>query len=296
MPHLAQINIATLRHPLDHPAIADFAAGLATVNAAADASPGFVWRLQDDGDATSIAVADDPLLIANFSVWESLESFREFAFRGIHRDFLRRRTEWFQPGSKAATWWVPEGTIPTLAEGLARIAFVDRFGPTPYAFLPSQQQPCLVVRRTTLADPAVQAMIPHLDAELLADTPEGGSNFLHIAEEHVQEGNGGFFVAELDGLPRAMGAYRRIDDVRGAAEVKRMWADPELRGARLGAAILATIEAAAIADGFSELRLETGEHLAAAVGLYRRFGFEQCENWGEYAGVPFSYCMSKRLA
>ena len=78
--------------------------------------------------------------------------------------------------------------------------------------------------------------------------------------------------------------------------VKRMWADPELRGHKLGTRILATIEAAAIADGFTELRLETGEHLTAAVSLYRSFGFQQCENWGEYVGVPLSYCMSKRLA
>jgi GNAT superfamily N-acetyltransferase len=289
MPHLAQLNIATLRHPLDHPATAEFVAGLATVNAAADTSPGFVWRLQtDEGDATSIAVSPDPLTIANFSVWESLEAFREFAFRGVHREFLRRRAEWFQPGSQAATWWVPAGTIPTLAEGLARVGFVERFGSTPYAFAPTSSQPCLVVRRTTAADPAVQAMIPLLDRELIDSTPDGGCNFL-TADTAT------FFVAELEGTPRAMGAYRRIDEIAGAAEVKRMWADPEVRGARLGAAILATIEAAALADGFTELRLETGEHLAAAVGLYRRFGFEQCANWGEYAGVPFSYCMSKQL-
>ena len=75
-----------------------------------------------------------------------------------------------------------------------------------------------------------------------------------------------------------------------------MWADPEVRGAKLGAAVLATIEAAAIADGFTELRLETGEHLTAAVGLYRTFGFDPCAQWGEYEGVPLSYCMSKRLA
>ncbi len=289
MSHVAQLNLATLRHPLDHPATAEFVAGLATVNAAADASPGFVWRLQtDDGDATSIEVSSNPLVIANFSVWESLETFREFAFRGLHREFLRRRAEWFQPGSQAATWWVPAGTIPTLAEGMARISFIERFGSTPYAFAPTSPQPCLVVRRTTSADPAVQAMIPLLDRELIDSTPDGGSNFL-TADTAT------FFVAELDGTPRAMGAYRGIAEITGAAEVKRMWADPQVRGARLGAAILDTIEQAARADGYGELRLETGEHLAAAVGLYRRFGFDQCENWGEYAGVPFSYCMSKSL-
>ena len=290
MAHLAQLNIATLRHPLDHPATAEFVAGLATVNAAADASQGFVWRLQsDEGDATSISVSPDPLTIVNFSVWESLESFREFAYRGVHRDFLRRRAEWFRPGSRAATWWVPEGSLPTLAEGLARLDFHDRFGPTPYAFGPQHAQPVLVMRRTTLADPAVQAMIPLLDHELIGSTPDGGSNFLTVDTTTA------FFVAELDGAPRAMGAYRSIVEIPGAAEVKRMYADPATRGQKLGAAVLASIETAARAEGYTELRLETGEHLDGAMRLYRGSGFEQCENWGEYAGVPYSYCMRKPL-
>lgn len=153
----------------------------------------------------------------------------------------------------------------------------------------------LAIQRVPLTHPDVQAMIARLDAELIEGTPEGGSNFLHLAAEHVDEGAGGMFVAYVDGVARAMGAYRRIDDVPGAAEVKRMWADPTLRGQKLGKQILATIEAAAVADGFTELRLETGEHLVAAVGLYRSFGFEECPQWGEYEGVPLSYCMSKQL-
>lgn len=290
MPHLAQINVATLRHPLDHPSSAEFAEGLAEVNAAADASPGFVWRLQtEDGDATAIQVSPDPLTIVNLSVWDGLESFRAFAFSGIHREFLRRRVEWFHPGSKAATWWIAAGTIPIVQEGLARIDFITRFGTTPYAFLPAQQQPVLLMHRTTLADPAVQAMVPLLDRELIGSTPPGGSNFLTVDYTTA------FFVAELDGVARAMGAYRPIDEVPGAAEVKRMYADPEARGQKLGAAVLASIETAARADGYTELRLETGEHLDGAMRLYRGFGFEQCENWGEYAGVAHSYCMRKPL-
>jgi putative acetyltransferase len=139
-------------------------------------------------------------------------------------------------------------------------------------------------------------MITRLNEELRAATPAGGRNFFHVAEEHVQDGNGGFFAAYLDGRPRACGAYRRIDGAPGVAEVKRMWSDPEVRGAKLGAAVLATIEAAAIADGYCELRLETGEYLTSAVGLYTRFGYTECSPWGEYVGAPSSHCMSKTLA
>ena len=294
--HLAQLNVATLRQPLDAPASQPFAEGLDPVNALADAAPGFVWRHQtEEGNATAIQPFANPLTITNLSVWTSIETFREFAFRGVHRDFLRRRAEWFEAGSQAVMWWVPAGSVPTLAEALARLQFVQRFGPTAYAFELGDRFPTLVVVRTPLTDPVVAPMLARLDAELIDGTPDGGSNFLHIAAEHVEDGNGAFFVAHHGGLPRACGAYRRIEGVPGAAEVKRMWADPEVRGAKLGAAVLATIEAAAIADGFTELRLETGEHLTAAVGLYRTFGFDPCAQWGEYEGVPLSYCMSKRL-
>lgn len=75
-----------------------------------------------------------------------------------------------------------------------------------------------------------------------------------------------------------------------------MWSHPDHRGSKLGAAILATVEAAATADGFTELRLETGEYLTEAVSLYRKVGFQPCESWGEYHGVPLSYTMSKPLS
>ncbi len=98
--HLAQLNVATLRHPIDDPRTADFADALPIVNGAGEGSPGYVWRLQSDsGDATDIQVFDDPLIIVNLTVWESLEALKAFAYRGIHRDFFRRRAEWFVEGS-----------------------------------------------------------------------------------------------------------------------------------------------------------------------------------------------------
>ncbi|MDO8362120.1 MAG: GNAT family N-acetyltransferase [Actinomycetota bacterium] len=295
--HLAQLNIATLRQPMDHADTAAFADGLAPVNAGAEASPGFVWRLQTEaGDATSIQVFPNPLTIVNLTMWESLQALRDFAYRGLHRDFFRRRGEWFESGSQAVMWWQPAGTVPTVQQAKARLDFADSFGPSPYAFEMGQQFPPLVVVPCPLDHPHVAPMLQQLDRELLESTPEGGSNFLHIAPEHVAEGNGAFYIAYLDGAPVACGAYRRIEGVPGAAEVKRMWASPAHRGAKLGAAVLATIEAAARADGFTELRLETGEHLTAAVGLYRKVGFDACPPWGEYVGVPHSYTMSKPLA
>lgn len=281
---------------MDHADTADFAHGLVPVNTAAEASPGFVWRLQTaDGDATSISAFPNPLTIVNLTVWESVAALRDFVYRGTHRDFFRRRVEWFEAGSQAVMWWVIAGSTPTVEQAKARLDFIDRFGPSPFAFEMGRQFQQLVVVRRDLDHPDLAPMLDRLDDELVANTPEGGSNFLHIAAEHVADGSGAFYVAYVDGAPSACGAYRRIDGVDDAAEVKRMWVDPVQRGNRLGAAVLSTIETAVAAEGLRELRLETGEHLTAAVGLYRRCGFAACEPWGEYIDVPHSYTMSKQI-
>lgn len=135
--HLAQLNVALLREPLDAPALADFVANLAPLNAIADRSPGFVWRLQGDGgDATSIRAFDDPMIIVNLTVWESVEALRAFAFGPDHHAIMRRRREWFHRMAEAfvALWWVPAGTLPTVHEARARLEHLRRNGPTPHAF------------------------------------------------------------------------------------------------------------------------------------------------------------------
>jgi len=134
---LAQVNVARLRDPLDAPETAEFVAGLAPVNALADAAPGFVWRLQGEaGDATGIRVGADPMLIVNLSVWESIEALRAFVYSEGHLPYLRGRRAWFTrlAGPSLACWWVAAGHRPTTAEAMARLARIEAVGPGPDAF------------------------------------------------------------------------------------------------------------------------------------------------------------------
>ena len=136
--HLDQLNIGRLRAEVDDPSIAEFMDNLDPINALAEASPGFVWRLQtDEGNATAIrAFADDPLLVLNLSVWESMESLADFAYRSAHTPFLRRRGEWFERLGEVylVLWWIPAGTVPTVDEALDRLDHLKRIGPSPEAF------------------------------------------------------------------------------------------------------------------------------------------------------------------
>ncbi|MGW6401601.1 DUF3291 domain-containing protein [Streptomyces sp. NPDC055134] len=134
---LAQVNIGRLTAPLDSERLRDFAEGLDPVNAVADASDGFVWRLKDDtGDATSFRIFDDVWLLVNMSVWRDTNALTAFMYEGRHRELLARRREFFERLDEAVTalWWVPAGHRPTVEEAEERLAHLRTHGPTPYAF------------------------------------------------------------------------------------------------------------------------------------------------------------------
>jgi uncharacterized protein DUF3291 len=135
--HLAELNIARLKYPLDDPRIAEFADNLARVNAVADRSEGFVWRLQDDsGDATSIHAFDDPMVIVNMTVWQSAEHLERFVWNTVHKQFYAKRAEWFElmQAQHFVMWWVDEGHVPDLAEAKARLDHLDANGDSDFAF------------------------------------------------------------------------------------------------------------------------------------------------------------------
>ncbi len=135
--HLAQLNIGRLRAPIDDPIIDDFRMNLGPINALAEVSPGYVWRLHDEsGNATSIKVFDDELEIINLTVWESIDALADFTYRSGHVEFLRRRRDFFEAPTQPilCLWWIPEGTIPTVEEAVARLEHLRAYGPTPTAF------------------------------------------------------------------------------------------------------------------------------------------------------------------
>jgi len=136
--HLAQINIARMRAPLDDPLMAEFVARLDIINALAERSPGFVWRLQTpEGDATALRVFDDALILVNMSVWESSEALFNYVYRSDHGKSFRDRQKWFEKldgRPNVALWWVPAGEIPSVESAKQRLEYLKQYGPTEYAF------------------------------------------------------------------------------------------------------------------------------------------------------------------
>jgi hypothetical protein len=135
--HLAQINIARMLAPIDDPIMAEFVAQLPPINALADQSPGFVWRLQsENGDATSIRVYGDDFIIINLTVWVSVDALREYVYKSAHQEVLRDRKRWFEKfdGPYYALWWVSAGHTPSTEEGKERLDHLREHGDTSYAF------------------------------------------------------------------------------------------------------------------------------------------------------------------
>ena len=97
-----------------NPCLKGFVDQLDRINALADASSGFIWRLQtEEGNATSINAFDDGKTIVNMSVWESFQSLRDYVYSGEYLEALKNKKSWFEKmqGPVLALWWIPAGSL-----------------------------------------------------------------------------------------------------------------------------------------------------------------------------------------
>jgi hypothetical protein len=133
---LAQLNIAAMKAPLDSPELKDFVDNLDRINALAESSPGFIWRLKGEGNgATSLWPLGDNVLV-NMSVWRDVDALKAYVYKSAHVEIMRRRREWFTRMGDAylALWWVPAGHEPTVAEAVAKLQHLRAHGPSSAAF------------------------------------------------------------------------------------------------------------------------------------------------------------------
>jgi hypothetical protein len=134
---LAQLNIARMKFAADAPEMADFNAALDPVNAAADGSRGFIWRLEsDDAGASGDWVFNDPAWLVNLTLWSDLDSLLTFVRSEGHLAIMKRRKEWFEPVEEETMvlWWIPAGTLPSVSEAQRRLETIRAVGPSSRAF------------------------------------------------------------------------------------------------------------------------------------------------------------------
>jgi hypothetical protein len=135
--NIAQLNIGRFRYATDDPRMATFMTNLDRINALAERSDGFVWRLKDDSNnATAIRPASDPTMAINLSVWESVEALERFVWATVHKQFYSRKGDWFERlGTPHFVMWpIRAGHIPDLEEAMARLAHLTAHGDSDIAF------------------------------------------------------------------------------------------------------------------------------------------------------------------
>jgi len=136
--HVAQINIAKMVGTnINDPVMKTFVDRLDEINALADNSKGFVWRLRDEnGNAASLNPYDDEKIIVNMSVWKTVEDLEIFVYKSMHRDLLKQRQEWFVKPDQIiyAIWYIPENHIPSIGEAMEKLNYINQHGPGKYAF------------------------------------------------------------------------------------------------------------------------------------------------------------------
>ena len=152
----------------------------------------------------------------------------------------------------------------------------------------------IVTSRADLSSAPAQELVDRLNSELSEGYPEEGANFLTLDPSEITPGRGLFVLAWLDGVAIGCGAVKRLGGAD--AEIKCMYVKPTARGRGVGGAILAELEAEALALGARRIVLETGLRQPEAVALYRRHSYDVIPNFGPYVDSPLSLCMAKTLA
>ena len=216
---LAQINVARALGPLDSPVMAGFMAQLDHINALAEASPGFIWRLKD---ATDVQAFDDPLVIVNMSVWESVETLRDYAHRSGHREPLRDRAQWFEKPTQAhlAFWWIPAGHVPSVEEARERLEFRRAHGDSPVAFSFGKMCP-------QPEEPSGDAIAPawNFDSRIFLTTANTANGNCTSDTRFRYRQSGSRIWATYDGGAVRFGSIVAVGDSRGRLDMRYQHVD-----------------------------------------------------------------------
>jgi Domain of unknown function (DUF3291) len=107
------------------------------VNAFAERSEGFVWRLKrESNNPTAIRPASGPTMAVNLSVWESVKALERFVWATMHKQFYNRKGDWFErlKTPNFVMWPIQSGHTSDLEEALARLVHLTAHGDCDFAF------------------------------------------------------------------------------------------------------------------------------------------------------------------
>jgi len=141
------------------------------------------------------------------------------------------------------------------------------------------------------ASPEAIALIMELDAHLEQLYPSESRHGFSV--QRLIADSVAFYLIRDNGIPAGCGGIKLFGTEFG--ELKRMYVRPQFRGRGFGKLMLNHLTDYARSQGVKVLRLETGIHQTAAIGLYEQMGFERIPPFPPYREDPLSRCYEKRF-
>jgi GNAT superfamily N-acetyltransferase len=147
-------------------------------------------------------------------------------------------------------------------------------------------------------DPDAQALVAEVQEEYTLRY--GGPDSTPLEPGTFDPPRGAFFLGRVDGVPVAMGGWRRRSDVpafgrSAAAEVKRMYVAPAARRRGFARLLLGHLEETAREAGADLMVLETGSMQPEAIAMYTAAGYQRIADFGHYSWSPLVRCFGKPL-
>ena len=151
----------------------------------------------------------------------------------------------------------------------------------------------VTLRRVGYADPVAQHLVERVQQEYVVRY--GGRDAAVVDPAEFAPPRGLFLVAEVGGVPAGCGGWRAHTAGGGAAELKRMYVEPDFRRRGLSRLLLAELERTAAAAGHTSLVLNSGDRQPEALALYAREGYTPVAGYGVYADSPEAVFLGKVL-
>jgi len=148
----------------------------------------------------------------------------------------------------------------------------------------------LKVIRTDSSNTDFIQLVRFLDVEL---AELDGADHAYYAQFNKIEKIGHVVLCYQDGTPVACGAIKEFDN--SSMEIKRMYTVPNMRGRGIATKVLGELETWASEMSCTRCVLETGKRQPDAVDLYKKNGYTQIPNYGQYTGMENSVCFEKTL-
>lgn len=115
----------------------EFTNSLSLIYSLAENHPEFIWRILDaEAEKQLLELGFDELTSSTVSVWNNLDSLKDYTFNSLHSVYLNRSLEWFKKveGPQLVIWDIANDHQPTFKESFNRLEYLNNNGTTDYAY------------------------------------------------------------------------------------------------------------------------------------------------------------------